>query len=307
MRSPGKLINIGISLVIVGLLIPLLAYAVTCYIPREYTSTATIVVEPNQLPITSIRTDPGPETPPPHYLEDQIEVIKSGRVLLPAIEELGLQSKWSAGSQTKLTPDEAYQRLLRMIRVFQTANPKKASISVTGTDKQEAADIANTVAVIYDRMRFTDFEKALFQGEQEEADKSFAYMEATEADLKKIRTRENVREPSPDDDPDFTSPDATLPKQLPEDYANAKQEYLKARKSCLAAQQKLAIDKMDFNDFLPFVTAWDRAVPATSPSSPDVPLIMKTASAIGGVFVLCGLGLIAAGVRLKRHTLHPTN
>ena len=300
MHSPGKLINIGISLVIAGLLIPLLAYVTTYFILRKYTSQCTIEIVSNEKlmhPYTS------PDKLDPHFVADQAQRIQSRAILLQVTDELTLVDKWSAILHAKLTRDQACDQLADMIKVAQVRNTDVVIIAATSTDKQEAADIANTIAVLYQKTRKDDLESAInndLEELQAEVDKSRDYVDITKAGLEKIRAHENVQDPSPDEDPDSPQPHTMLPKPLPEDYMDAKREYFKAKKSYLAAQQKLAADKMGMNiEVLPS-KIWDRAAPATSPSSPDVPLIMKVASAIGGVFVLCGLGFIVAGVRLKR-------
>lgn len=122
-------------------------------------------------------------------------------ILHPVIDELHLVDKWSAGLSKKLSEDEAYHQLLEMIDVKQKGNTDMVTIAVTSTDPQEAADIANTVAVIYQKKRRDDLDQQIIsklQNLKVEVDSLRQKAEEAKAELERIRLRDNVLDPSPD-------------------------------------------------------------------------------------------------------------
>src|SRR5271165_2215216 len=95
------------------------AAVVTYYTPREYSSFATIELQPD---MTSVRIfDGAPGTPntsalDPKFSPTQFQIISRKGVLYPVIDQLDLQKKWGANGQP-LPKEIAYSKLQSKLSV----------------------------------------------------------------------------------------------------------------------------------------------------------------------------------------------
>lgn len=186
------------------LLVVVTAYVTTYFLPRKYTAQVSIEVKSNQRPIST--TGGGPDSfmgaVDPHFVADQLEILQSTEILYPVIDELGLVDKWSVGLPYRKTKQLAYADLLGMIHgITEKRGTDIIVIPVNGTDPQEAADIANTIAVVYQKRRRDDLNDQITNALSElkaEVDKLRQQVTAAQADLASIRIRDKIIDPNPD-------------------------------------------------------------------------------------------------------------
>lgn len=290
MRKSSVLTPIGILLILGVVLIPAAAYVTAYFLPRTYTSQVTMEVKSNQ------------NMPDTHFIVDQLQVLQSRAILLQVIDELGLVDKWSAGLPQKLSKDDAYTRLVGMMRgVQEVRNTGMIIIPVTSTDKQEAADIANTIAATYQKQRRNDMEQQITSALTElnlEVEKLHHKADAAKAELDTIGNRDNIQDANPET---FATP---LTHSTP-DYDAAKQKYIDAKKLQDAATQKYKADKMNLQIALVPAEIWDRAEPSPAPSSPNILAYLMIATGIGFLCALCGVVLVIVGQRSMRPAAPP--
>ena len=202
MRKSTTLTTLGVALILGGLSLPFIAYVATCLMPRKYTSHATVLAK-SPHPHGNDNASPGPESKiiDPMFGGDQADVLRTRAILDPVIDELHLVDKWSAGQPAKLTHDQAYSRLAGMIDVKQVRDTDLLTIAVTGTDRGEAAEIANTIASTYEKLRSADVDKGLngaLMELQMEVDKQREKVDQAQKELQRLRIRDNILDPNPD-------------------------------------------------------------------------------------------------------------
>lgn len=302
MRKSTILITLGMCLILCLPLLPIAAYVITYLLPREYTSIAALEVKSDQSPIN---TPGGVENPPgsidPHFVADQVQIFESKALLLPVIDQLNLVDKWSAGLPAKLSKDAVYEKLFKMIKVEEKRDTDMLLIEATSTDRQEAADIANTLAVTYQKRRRDDLEQQITNALSElnaEVEKQRQKVKEAQDEVAKIRLRNNILDPNPD-----TMDGNAKPSDA--EYQAAKQNYINAKKLLDAAEQKYESESMELHIELTPAKIWDRAEPAREPSSPNVVVFLLLATALGFLCALCGAVLLFIGLRVRRRETLP--
>ncbi len=215
---------------------------------RVYTSSASI----------EIKAQPSSIGLSPHFASDQIDIIQSKPILNSVVAQLGLIHKWSAGLPARISGDEACQKLLKMITVSVKQNTDIYVISVTSADRQEAADIANAIAVAYVKKRSDDQQREITSAladlkAQLEAQRHTVDQAA--AAVAKIRARDSVNDPHPD-----TTGAPVRPADP--DYEAAKVSYINNKTLLDRAAQGYETKKMDLQISLTPAKIWEKAEPA---------------------------------------------
>src|SRR5262249_23930209 len=88
----------------------------------------------------------------PYFIQTTFEIIQSDRVLSNVVAGLNLDAKW-AKSGEKLEPSEATAMLKQRLNLHAVPNTELIEIGVKDGDPQEAADLANAVAISYSNYR----------------------------------------------------------------------------------------------------------------------------------------------------------
>jgi succinoglycan biosynthesis transport protein ExoP len=135
----------------VFLLVALVVGTVTSFQPKIYMSAARIKVEqerPNVNVFEQAQT-PGYD---PFFLQTQYEIIQSQKILYPVIERLDLRKRWGT-PENPLPLDFAFDRLKRSLSVRRSRDTSLIDIAVFDRDNRLAADIANTIAELFERDR----------------------------------------------------------------------------------------------------------------------------------------------------------
>lgn len=135
---------------LVFLLVVLTVFTITLFQPKIYMAAARIKVEPEK---PTVGMEPGRDAPTydPYFLQTQYEIIQSQKILNPVVDRLNLQEIWGGG--TPLPQDIAFKRLKGQISVRRYRDTSLIEITVYDRDGGLAAEIANTVAEVFERDR----------------------------------------------------------------------------------------------------------------------------------------------------------
>jgi Mg-chelatase subunit ChlD/uncharacterized protein involved in exopolysaccharide biosynthesis len=119
----------------------------------KYESQARIKVERDQSDI-SFMTDPRTGGTPydPHFIQNEVETIKSDKVLGNVVTALNLQKGWAKGGQT-LGTNQAIALLRQKLELTPERNSSFVDIAIKSDKPEEAAELANAVARAYQGYR----------------------------------------------------------------------------------------------------------------------------------------------------------
>lgn len=190
-----------VLIVLGGMLIsatPLIVLVVTVYtliLPNIYQSSVRISVSQDSPEINPFSNSGTADLAyNSYFLRTQFEMITSKPVLYEVIKRLNLQSEWGKDSG-KLPREVAYKILRNSVQVFQLRDTSLIVISVKREYPDEAADIANEIAVTYRDSRM-DLAMKSARGALEKIDEAIKEqalrVEAAEEKLHKIRVELNV-------------------------------------------------------------------------------------------------------------------
>ncbi|MEI7728476.1 MAG: polysaccharide biosynthesis tyrosine autokinase [Verrucomicrobiota bacterium] len=141
----------------VFLLVVMTTTMVTFFLTESYSSTARIEVDKDTLDVEGLgggrQAASGFD---PYWMQTQFEIMQSQIILYRVIEKLNLNEKYTRRYSTPDQPlrtDETFGILRRKVSLSQSRNTTLIEIRVFSEDRQEAADIANTVAQAYKEYR----------------------------------------------------------------------------------------------------------------------------------------------------------
>ena len=85
----------------------------------------------------------------PRSFPTQFQVLRKKTILYKVIDNLKLVEKWSGEGQKPLPLEFVYNKLMGMMDPREVRNTTLIEIGVFSTDAQEAANIANQIAIVY--------------------------------------------------------------------------------------------------------------------------------------------------------------
>ena len=200
-----RVIRARAGIIILTFLLTMITAGVTVYfLPREYYSKSTIEVKPDETAMKIFSEGgAGAEYNPasdPRLAPTQFKIIQEKGILYPVIEELGLAAKWANGG-TPLQMEQAYAKLGSMLQIAQLRQTDLIEIGIWSTEAREAADIANSIARVYQDRRIADQTKMVDTGlvrlkdEVEDQKKQVSDLGAAAA---KLRTTLGIVDPEPE-------------------------------------------------------------------------------------------------------------
>ena len=196
-----RVVKARAGIIILVFLLTMITAGVTVYfLPREFFSKATIEVKPDNNSIGVFSERNYDAVSDPRLAPTQLKIIQEKGILYPVIDQLGLTTKWAKGGPA-LQREQVFGALLGMLVLNPVRNTDLIEIGVWDTDKQEAADIANSIAVVYQDRRIHDQEAQLNIGltrlkdEVDDERKQVTDLGATAA---KIRTDMGIVDPDPE-------------------------------------------------------------------------------------------------------------
>jgi len=180
----------------VFLLVVLTTTAVTFILPETYMSTARIEVGKDTPDIPSILQPNTAMQYDPYFIQTEFEKIKSTKVLNRVIEKLNLTQEWAKrfGTET-LKINEAYKILVNQIDLRQSRNTSLIEIRAYSDVKKEAADIANTIADVYQAFRKETrmiLSEAGLKALKEEYERQADEVKKAQTDVDDLRAKMNI-------------------------------------------------------------------------------------------------------------------
>lgn len=146
-----RVIRVRFGLILLAfLLVVITAGVITYFQPRLFPSTVKMEVQPAMadMEIFGRTASPGAPRIDPRFAQLQFEILQTKSVLYPVIERLNLTQRWAVEG-TPISQQGAFSRLRRMMQLRENRNTNLLEITIFNTDPAEAAEIANTIAEVY--------------------------------------------------------------------------------------------------------------------------------------------------------------
>ncbi len=257
-----RTIKVRAGLVVLTFLLVMVTAGVTTYfLPREYFSKVTMEVKAdNSGPMSGgVFNSNGRTGMDPLFISTQFQILQRKEILYPVIESLKLVEAWSAEGR-RMTVEDAYIKLQRMLDPREVRNTGLIELGVYSTDAQEAANIANTLAIKYRERRLADaqesIDRALAQLKDElEAQRKLVLEAATE--MARVRERDNIVDQDPEN---ATAVVSTADRNVPELEKQVNEKRLKVAelKGQFEAIMKMKAEQL--RDVLHFLNLEDPVV-----------------------------------------------
>jgi len=199
-----RVIRVRLPLIILVFLLVVITAGVATYLtPRQYLSSVTMQVKEDKG--LHIFNGSGDDTDrfDPKFSTTQFQIIQHKEILYPVIDSMKLMQKWEMRSK-ELT----YLQLRKMLNVEEVRNTDLIEISVLDKDRQEAADLANTIAVEYQKKRIDEQQswvaRSLVQLDDEVA-KQRDKTESLRDEMTRIRQEGGIVDVDPESESDVKS------------------------------------------------------------------------------------------------------
>jgi capsular exopolysaccharide synthesis family protein len=207
-----KVVKVRWGIVLVTFLAVVITAGITCFfLPRQFYSRVMIEVKPDtNRPVSIYNNDEGHSgSTDPRFAPTQMQIIRSKQILLQVIDRLDLIKAWSVNGAS-YNPESAFNKLSRMLNVDAQRGTDLIEIGVYDTNATEAANIANSLASIYQERRREDqtdmVDKGLAQLKDLVNDQR-DLVEKAAARASTIRTEEGIVDTSPETNEVVNSPD----------------------------------------------------------------------------------------------------
>jgi len=195
-----RIIRARAGLITLTFLLVLITAGVTTYfLPREYFSKVSMEVKPDKQVIDVFNSQRGAGADP-LFLPTQFQALQKTEILYPVIDRLKLLDTWSTEGR-KLALQTVYLKLRKMMDLREVRNTTFVDIGIYSTDPQEAANIANTIAVVYQEKRLSDVERSIDKSLaqlREELEKQRKQVEEAAVEMTRIRDRDAIIDPDPE-------------------------------------------------------------------------------------------------------------
>lgn len=261
-----RVIRVRLGIVILAFLLVVITTGVTTYFtPKQYQSTVTMQVQPDSASYRIFQPSSSEFGGDPRFAPTQFQIIQRSEILYPVVEELNLQERWSSGAQP-LPKQAAFGRLRGMLKLSEVRNTNLIEVSIISKDPEEAAEIANTIAQIYQEKRIEDQEeymsKALAELEDELIKQQQKVDEARERVLK-IAKEEGITDVAPEATAQFDLPITRL-------VLSQEQEYDSQQRAVAAMRTKLEqIGQLEGEELMRAMTTLSIADPTVAQILPQ--------------------------------------
>ena len=146
-----RVIRVRLPLIILVFLLVVITAGVATYLtPRQYQSSVTMQVKEDNNNMHIFGAD-GTQRADPRFTTTQFQILQRKEILYPVVDSMKLLQKWDLRSR-----DVAYLKLRGMMSVSEVRGTDLIQISVLDQDRQEAADLANTIALEYQKKRIDE-------------------------------------------------------------------------------------------------------------------------------------------------------
>ena len=200
-----RVVRVRWAILVITFLLVMVTAGVTCFfLPRQFYSRVIMEVksDDNTLIVFGDNGTPFRSQRDPTLQPTQFQIIQSKEILYPVIDNLKLVEAWSAQEGGNMLPkEEIYSTLLKRMALNSVRGTDLIEIGAYSTDRVEAANIANMIAVVYQKVRRDDQmqmrDSALAQLREEVASQR-KNVEATQIEMQKKRIREGIYDPNPE-------------------------------------------------------------------------------------------------------------
>jgi polysaccharide biosynthesis transport protein len=227
-----RIIRIRKTVIIsVFLLIAITATVVTFILPESYSSTARIEINPDSSVIGGLTgTTPESSLMPydPYFIQTEFSKMQSEQVLGRVIAALGLNDTWGKkyNGGVPLKTEDTMQLLKQRMNLSPERSTKLIDITVYSEDKDDAARIANGIALAYQNYRLDLRSTNTWKGIsvlQSEFDKEDLHIATVQSNVDLLRKELNIV----DSDPQATAPSPTLTQQQLQQFKDQQLEQQK--------------------------------------------------------------------------------
>ena len=196
-----RIIKLRAGLIVLAFMLVMVTAGVTTYfVPRQFLSKVTMEVKPDA-PIFQVFGSSSRSVNDATFIPTQFQVLRKATILDKVIENLKLVDTWSGDSPKKMTLEAARWKLIGMLDPREVRNTSLIEIGVFSTDPQEAANIANTIAVVYKEDRISrlseNLDRALNQL-TDEVEKQRKRMDDSAGEAARIRARDGIVDSDPE-------------------------------------------------------------------------------------------------------------
>lgn len=194
-----RIIVLRRGLIVLAFLLVMISAGVTTYfLPREYLSTVTMEVKEDNSGPVQIGGNSAPRGFNQQFVATQFRVLQTTEILYPVIDRLNLTREFSQPGAAPLPLQQVFFRLRRSMTMQEVRQTNLIEIGVYHTDAKLAANIANTIAVVYQEKRQSDLEQGVNRGLaqlEEEVKKQSKIVEEAATAAAQIRARDGITDP----------------------------------------------------------------------------------------------------------------
>jgi uncharacterized protein involved in exopolysaccharide biosynthesis len=199
-----RVIKLRMGLIMLTFLLVVVTAGVTTYfLPKEYFSKVTMEVKQDHSgEVGAFGPNSQRNAYDPQFVATQFQILQKTEILYPVIERLELEKEFGPPGG-KMSQQQVYIRLRNAMKLQELRNTGLIEIGVSDADAQRAANIANTIAVVYQEKRRQDLEKNTNRGLEElqdELEKQRKKSEDTAGLAMQIRARDGIVDSDPDKD-----------------------------------------------------------------------------------------------------------
>jgi succinoglycan biosynthesis transport protein ExoP len=198
-----RVIKLRMGLIMLSFFLVMVTAGITTYfLPREYLSKVKMEVkEDNSGQVQAFGNQQNRSSYNPSFVSTQFQRLQTTGILYPVIERLDLIKEYTPAGAPRIRQLEAFYKLRGAMRLVEVRNTGVIEIGVYDTDPQLAANIANTIAIIYQEQRQADLEQDVNKGLaqlDEQLRVKRKEVEAAAGLAAQIRAREGINDPDPD-------------------------------------------------------------------------------------------------------------
>jgi len=199
-----RVIRVRWAILVIVFLLVMVTAGVTCFfLPRQYFSRVTMEVKSDDNSFHVFSGDGAFRSGGSSNLQaTQFHIIQSKEILYPVIENLKLTEAWSQQEGGNIMPkEEVYSRLLSHMELNTVRGTDMIEIGTYSVDRVEAANIANMIAVVYQKVRRDDqmqMRDAALAQLREEVASQRKIVEAAQLSMQQIRAKEGIVDPNPE-------------------------------------------------------------------------------------------------------------
>ena len=196
-----RVIKVRMGLILLTFFLVMVTAGVTTYfLPRQFLSRVRMEVKQDNSGPVQVFGGGGVRTYDPQFVATQFQILQTTEILYPVIERLELVKDFSPAGQT-LRIQQVYNRLRGAMQLQEVRNTGMIDIGIYDTKAERAANIANTIGVVYVERRRADLQKNVDRGLeqlQEEVTKQRKAVLEASAEAANLRTQGEINDPDPD-------------------------------------------------------------------------------------------------------------